>query len=163
MVVNWLEMSICSFKMTDLSKLISWFQVQKSDQLIRARFLTSKTNLDAQYRGRGIAKEALDLLVNYLETDGRGFKRIVAKVLSKNGASIKFFEKFGFEREGEETVFKEIILFYNLKRSSSTWRRLTPFDPGTIMEEEKFFITERVINIPEFKGIHGILKHRYLK
>lgn len=31
------------------------------------------------------------------------------------------------------------------------------------MEEEKFFITERVINIPEFKGIHGILKHRYLQ
>lgn len=30
----------------------------------------------------------------------------------------------------------------------------------TEMEEEKFFITERVINDPEFKGIHGILKHR---
>ena len=35
-------------------------------------------------------------------------------------------------------------------------------NPGEVeMEEEKFFITERVINDSEFKGIHGILKHRY--
>lgn len=31
---------------------------------------------------------------------------------------------------------------------------------GIQMEEEKFFITERILNDSKFKGIHGILKHR---
>ena len=72
--------------------------------------------LDSEYRGKGIAKEVLDLLIQYIKSSDRDYKRIVAKVLSKNTASIKFFEKFGFLRDGEETIFNEIILIYNLQK-----------------------------------------------
>ena len=57
----------------------------------------------------------MGLLLKYIKESDRNFNRIVAKVLSKNAASIKFFEKFGFALDGEETIFKEMILFYDLK------------------------------------------------
>ena len=54
------------------------------------------------------------LLSLLVKSSDRNFKKIIAKILSKNKASIKFFEKYGFIQEGPETIFNEIILIYNL-------------------------------------------------
>jgi diamine N-acetyltransferase len=55
--------------------------------------------VDASYRGRGLAREALALLVDYCKDDLE-MHSVYAEVLSNNPSSQHLFESVGFEQTG---------------------------------------------------------------
>jgi RimJ/RimL family protein N-acetyltransferase len=56
---------------------------------------------EAERRGRGLATEAVKLLVNY-GFDYLGLRRVNLSVLADNAAALGLYEKLGFVREGVE-------------------------------------------------------------
>jgi UDP-4-amino-4,6-dideoxy-N-acetyl-beta-L-altrosamine N-acetyltransferase len=66
-------------------------------------FLGSKEN-----RGKGIGKEAMQLIINYA-FNSLNLRKISLEVISSNKATIKLYEKMGFEKEGilNEQFFAE--------------------------------------------------------
>jgi len=72
--------------------------------------------LSRHYRGKGLAREAMELFFNYLHGDLH-LRKINLEVLSDNEAAIKLYEKFGFVREGvlkkhfwQNGIYKDVLV-----------------------------------------------------
>ncbi|MCB0375998.1 MAG: GNAT family N-acetyltransferase, partial [Sinomicrobium sp.] len=77
---------------------------------------------DARHRNKGIATEALQLIVNYAFTH-LGLHQLYAGVSEDNSASIRLFEGLGFEKAGIKKdwnlvsgAYKNEILYQKIKK-----------------------------------------------
>ncbi|KYR02219.1 N-acetyltransferase 9 [Tieghemostelium lacteum] len=61
-------------------------------------------------RRKGIAKEALHLMMKYAIDNFTFLKQFIVKISENNSASIQLFKNLGFEQVGHVNVFKEINL-----------------------------------------------------
>ena len=63
---------------------------------------------ERQSRRKGIAEEALSLFKDYMQSNVKDLRVLVAKIQMKNIASIKLFEKMGFTEFKRVECFEEI-------------------------------------------------------
>lgn len=63
---------------------------------------------DAAFRRRGMARDALVLMINYVRSNLKGISKLVAKILQDNTPSVKLFQKIGFKHVRDLKVFEEV-------------------------------------------------------
>jgi len=72
--------------------------------------------IDKKYRGKGFAKEAISLFLDYLNKNF-AIRKVTLKVFSDNLIAIELYKKLGFEIEGKlikhsfsNSIFKDVLI-----------------------------------------------------
>eukprot|EP01119_Soliformovum_irregulare_P011332 TRINITY_DN2826_c0_g3_i3.p1 TRINITY_DN2826_c0_g3~~TRINITY_DN2826_c0_g3_i3.p1 ORF type:complete len:168 (+),score=36.08 TRINITY_DN2826_c0_g3_i3:119-622(+) len=76
---------------------------------------------EARARGKGIATEALNLLMSYCLQELK-LKGFIAKISNENEPSKKLFRSIGYTQVGEPNYFNEVL--FRLDETSPRWKEI---------------------------------------
>ena len=75
---------------------------------------------DTRHRGKGLGWESMLLMLRF-GVEKLGIKMFEAKIKMSNTASIKMFQKIGFEEVSRSDAFKEITMSLNVNKDFCEW------------------------------------------